>query len=203
MVQGGTVMQEPVPANRWRTVDIVVAAVIAVAFGVVFWGWNQLWTALDSTFTAFPPAKALVYGVWVLPAVLGPLIIRKAGAGVFTETIASIISVLLGAQWGTITIVYGLFQGLGGEAAFAASAYRSYRLPVALVGGALAGAAAGLVDIAVYYSAWSLAWQVAQVALGALSGLVIAGFGGWALTRALAQTGVLDPFPSGRERVPV
>ena len=25
---------------RWRTVDIVVTAVLGVAFGVVFWGWN-------------------------------------------------------------------------------------------------------------------------------------------------------------------
>ena len=28
----------------WRTVDIVVAAVIAVAFGVVFWAWNVVST---------------------------------------------------------------------------------------------------------------------------------------------------------------
>jgi energy-coupling factor transport system permease protein len=36
-----------------------------------------------------------------------------------------------------------------------------------------------------------------------LSAAVIAGAGGWALTRALAQTGVLDRFPSGRERAAV
>src|SRR5436190_1764006 len=29
----------------WRTVDVIVAAVIAVAFGVVFWAWNALWAA--------------------------------------------------------------------------------------------------------------------------------------------------------------
>lgn len=196
-------MTQSTTSSRWRTVDIVVAAVIAAAFGVVFWGWNQLWTGLESAFTTFPPIKALVYGVWLIPAVLGPLVIRKAGAGVFTETVAAIISVLLGAQWGTITIVYGLLQGLGGEAAFAASRYRSFGLPNALVGGALAGAAAGLVDIAIYYSAWSLGWQLTQVALAAVSGLVIAGLGSWALTRALAQTGALDQFPSGRERVAV
>ena len=196
-------MAQPNTSNRWRTADIVVAAVIAVAFGVVFWAWNELWKVFDSSFTAFPPLKGLVNGVWFLPAVLGPLIIRKPGAGVFTETVASIISVLLGSPWGTITIVYGLMQGVGGEAAFAATSYRSYRLPVALVGGALAGAAGGLLDIAVYYSAWSLFWQLTQIALSALSGLVIAGFGAWALTRALAQTGALDQFPSGRERVAV
>ncbi|MET7671558.1 ECF transporter S component, partial [Micromonospora luteifusca] len=25
--------------SRWRTIDIVVASVIAVAFGVIFWAW--------------------------------------------------------------------------------------------------------------------------------------------------------------------
>jgi energy-coupling factor transport system substrate-specific component len=190
-------------SHRWRTVDIVVAAVLAVAFGVVFWAWNQLWAALENAFTTFPPVKALMFGVWFIPAVLGPLIIRKPGAGVFTETVAATISALLGAQWGTITIIYGLLQGLGGEAAFAASRYQSFGLPHALVGGALAGAAAGLVDIAVYYAGWSVGWQLTQIALAAVSGVVIAGLGSWALVRALAQTGALDQFPSGRERVAV
>jgi energy-coupling factor transport system substrate-specific component len=40
-------------------------------------------------------------------------------------------------------------------------------------------------------------------ALVVLSGAVIAGAGSWALQRALAKTGVLDRFPSGRERVAV
>ena len=35
-------------SNRWRTVDIVVAAIIAVAFGVVFWAWNLLWNGQTS-----------------------------------------------------------------------------------------------------------------------------------------------------------
>ena len=37
----GTFMTEAVAkANyKWRVVDIVVAAIIAVASGVIFWGW--------------------------------------------------------------------------------------------------------------------------------------------------------------------
>ena len=38
----------------WRTVDIVVAAVIAVAFGVVFWAWNALWATTSPAFAALP-----------------------------------------------------------------------------------------------------------------------------------------------------
>src|SRR2546430_893169 len=42
----------------WRTVDIVVAAAIAIAFGVVIWGWNQLWAAATPAFVApLAPAR--------------------------------------------------------------------------------------------------------------------------------------------------
>jgi energy-coupling factor transport system substrate-specific component len=187
---------------RWRTVDIVVAAVIAAAFGVVFWAWNNVW-ATTTAFNGYPPLRALLNGVWLIPAVLGPLVIRKPGAGLFTETVAAVISALLGSPWGLTTILYGLFEGLAGEAAFAATGYRTSRLPTALTGGLLAGAAAGFLDITLYYPDYSVGYRVAQIGLSAVSGLVIAGLGGWALTLALAKTGVLDRFPSGRERVAV
>jgi energy-coupling factor transport system substrate-specific component len=33
--------------GRWRTVDIVVTAVLGVAFGVVFWAWNLTYGVLS------------------------------------------------------------------------------------------------------------------------------------------------------------
>ena len=56
-------------SNRWRTVDIVVTAVLGVAFGVVFWAWGNLWNTTQSAFTAFPPAQGFMYGVWLVPVV--------------------------------------------------------------------------------------------------------------------------------------
>jgi energy-coupling factor transport system permease protein len=190
----------PTPRNRWRTVDIVVAAVIAVAFGVIFYGWDQLWNGLDTAFTGFPPLRAVVYGVWFLPTVLGPAVLRKPGSGVFTEVVAAAISALLGAQWGLATILYGLLQGVAGEAPYAATGYRTNRLPVALVSGLFAGAAGGYLDLVLYYPTWQASWKIGQVCVAAASGMIIAGLGGWLLTRALARTGVLDRFPAGRER---
>ena len=90
---------DPQPGgNRWRTVDIVVTAVLGVAFGVVFWAWNLLWAATGTAFTAFPPAQAVMYGVWLLPAVLAPLIIRKPGAALFAEMVAAGVSALIGSE---------------------------------------------------------------------------------------------------------
>ncbi|MFY1672612.1 ECF transporter S component [Plantactinospora sp. WMMB334] len=190
--------------TRWRTVDIVVASVIAVAFGVIFWAWNVVWSATEGAFAFFPPAQAAIYGIWLVPGVLGGLVIRKPGAALYCEFVAAVVSVLLGSQWGTIAIIQGLAQGVAAEAAFAAVRYRSFRLPVAVGSGLLAGLAAAVFDQIRYYSEFDVAsFRVPVFLITVLSSAVVAGAGGWALTRSLAQTGVLDRFPAGRERTAV
>lgn len=187
--------------RTWRTVDIVVASVIAVAFGVIFWAWSLLWSGPAD---AIPlPGRAFMYGVWLVPAPLGAMVIRKPGAAFYTETVAALVSVALGTEWGWNLALQGPIEALGGELAFALLAYRIYRLPVALLSGALAGLAATLYDIIVWYPTYSGGFKVAYVAISVASSLVVAGAGAWALTRAMAQTGALDRFPSGRERAAV
>ena len=189
-----------IAAATWRPVDIIVTSAIAVAFGVVFWAWNTLWSATSGAFTAFPPAQAVLYGVWLVPAVLAPLIVQRRGAAVYAELVAAIVSAILGTQWGLTVLLYGLAQGAAAEIVFAFALYRSWRLGTALIAGAMAGAAAALVDLVMYYSSWSGAWQITYVAIVAASALVIAGVGSWLLVRAMARTGVLAPFPSGADQ---
>ena len=184
----------------WRTVDIVVASAIAVAFGVVFWGWGHLWNSVQPAFTGFPPAQGFMYGVWLMPAVLGALVIRKRGAAIYTELVAAVVSALLGTSWGLGVVAYGLLQGGAAEIVFAFALYRSWRLVTALVAGAAAGAAAALLDIVFYYEAWSGVWQLTYTALLVVSAGVVAGLGSWLLVRALAATGVLAPFASSADQ---
>lgn len=186
-------------SSRWRTVDIVVASVIAVAFGVIFWAWGLFW---NGPAEAIPlPGRALIYGVWLVPGVLGALVIRKPGAAFYTETIAAVVSVALGTGWGWTLVVQGPIEALAAELAFAIFAYRSYRPSVALLAAALAGLAAAVYDKVVWYpaNAWG-SFGVPYILLAVVSSVVVAGLGAVALTRALAQTGVLDRFPAGRER---
>jgi energy-coupling factor transport system permease protein len=189
------------PVTSWRTVDIVVASSIAAAFGVIFWAWGQLWNTAQPAFTGFPPAQGFMYGVWLLPGVLGALIIRKPGAALYTELVASIISAFLGTAWGLQVVLYGLVEGAAPELVFAFLLYRSWKLPAALAAGAVAGVAAALLDLAFYYTDWSGGWKLSYTLLLAASSLVVAGVGSWLLVRALAKTGVLAPFASGRDQV--
>jgi energy-coupling factor transport system permease protein len=187
--------------SRWRTIDIVIAAVIAVAFGVIFWAWNILWGATGGAFAFFPPAQTLLYGVWLIPAVLAGLIIRKPGAALFTEAVAATVSALLGAQWGAVVIPQGLVQGLGAELAFAILLYRSWRLPAALLAGLLTGVSAAVFDFFVWNGGYDLVdYRIPYALLTIVSSTVVAGLGSWALVKALAPTGVLDRFGAGRER---
>src|SRR4051812_35225308 len=193
--------EQPPTGFRWRTVDIVVTAVLGVAFGVVFWAWNLLWAATGTAFSAFPPAQALLYGVWLLPAVLAPLVVRKPGAGLFAELIAAIVSALLGSAWGSIVLLYGLLQGAAGEAGDAAFRWRRDGGPPAGLSAALAGAMAAFLDLVNYYPDWTAGWKTTYTVLVVVSTVVVAGAGGLALTRALAASGALSSFASGRTRV--
>lgn len=183
---------------RWRTVDIVVASVIAVSGGVVFWAWDQLWNTTGAAFSAFPPGQAVMYGIWLAPGVIGALVIRRPGAAIYTELVASVIEALLGSTWGLSVIFYGLAQGLAPEIVFAAFAYRVWRLPVAVLAGAAAGTAAAGLDLHYYYATWQAGWKVSYVVIVAASAALVAGVLGSLLVRALARTGVLQPFASGR-----
>jgi energy-coupling factor transport system substrate-specific component len=181
----------------WRVVDIVVASVLGVAGGLVFALWNIAWKPLSESL--LPPASAIVVGVWLFPAVLGALVVRRPGAAVYTELLAAVVSALVGNQWGFATVWYGLVEGLGAEVVFALLLYRAWRFVPALLAGAGAGITVGLLDTIVYYpESLDAAGKLGYVALATVSGVVIAGLGSWLLFRALARTGVLSGLASGR-----
>ncbi len=188
-------------ARSWRTLDIVTVAVLAVVSGVVFWAWNLLWTATGPAFAAFPPAQALLYGVWLVPGVLGMLVVRRPGAALATAFLAASVSWLLGAWWGLSVLWYGVLQGLAPEGVFAAGRYRRFGPVMAALAGAAAGVVPGVLDPVFWYPEWTAAWKVAFLASSMISSAVIAGLGSWLLAGRLARTGVLDSFPLGRERV--
>lgn len=187
--------------TAWRAVDLVTLAIIGVAMGVAFWGWdNSLYQVLNAGSKVFPPSGQLMLGVWLLPAVVGALIVRRPGAALLTEMVAAAVENLLGNQWGTGVLISGLLQGLGVELAVALFAWRRWRLGVAMLAGALAAVVTTvLYEWWTYVAAYGWDWKLVHLGFGMISGVIIAGVGGWALVRALARTGALSAFPPGHE----
>lgn len=182
----------------WRTVDIVVTAAIAVAFGVVYWAWGVLFTGTTAAFAFLPPAQYVLSGVWLVAGVLAGLIVRKPGAALFAEVVAASVSILLGSPWSLDVALSGVYQGAGAELAFAIFRYRRWDLPVTLLAAALAAVGEWLHDIPLYFAAVPLTEQLLIGVFMLVSALLFAGIGTWWLFRALVQTGVLAQFPAGR-----
>ena len=93
----------------WRNIDIIIAAVIGVAVGLIFVIWNIIGGAGYEAVNALTPGLGgLVAGMWFLGGPLGAYIIRKPGAAIFVEVIAATVSALIGNQWGISTLYSGL-----------------------------------------------------------------------------------------------
>lgn len=182
----------------WRVVDIVVASVLAVAVGVIFWAWSLGYAGVEALILAFPPLGGLYTGGWLIAGVLGALIIRKPGAAIYCEVLAAAVSGVLGTQFGLSVLLSGFIQGLGAELVFLAFLYLRYTMPVAVLAGLVSGVFLGVSESILYKPEWAFQWQALYTVFAAVSGAVIAGFGSWLIARALARTGVLSPFASGR-----
>jgi energy-coupling factor transport system substrate-specific component len=198
-VRPSVAVSEPARSLRWRTVDIVVAAVLGVAFGVVFWAWNLL-AAL-----AVPPVSGLLNGVYLMPGVVAGLLVRKPGAAVFASTLAAAVSILLGSPYGGIIVIYGVVQGVGGELGFLLTRYRTFGWGTAVLAGITAGLSTSIMDLSLYYPVsadypfWS--FTAPYTLFTVLSSVVLAGIVGLLLVRALARTGALSAFAAGRRRI--
>jgi len=192
----------PVDSGKgWRVVDIVVAAVLGVAVGLIFFVWNSPGYAWFKVMDAATPGLGgLAAGIWFLGGPLGGLIIRKPGAALFVELLGAAVSAILGNAWGVSTLYSGIAQGLGAELVFLALRYAKYGLPTAILSGVGAGVGAWFGEL--FYSgnlALSFGFNAIYLACTVISGAILAGLLAWGLMKSLARTGVLHRFAAGRE----
>jgi energy-coupling factor transport system substrate-specific component len=184
----------------WRTIDLVTAALIGVTFGVAYWGWSTAYTTLTEPVVRLTgSAVGLLSGPWLLAGVVAGLVVRRPGAALFAELLAAAVEALVGNQWGWTTLVSGALQGLGVEIALLLFLFRRFTWPVAALGGALAALLECGYELRQWLTAYDTGYKIGYVLFFMLSGAVVAGIGGWALTRALAETGAIDALPAGQE----
>jgi energy-coupling factor transport system permease protein len=188
------------PLMGWRTVDLLTITFLGAAFGIAYWAWGLLYqTPSEAVSAVFPPLAGLVVGPWFLAGVVGGLVVRRPGAAFLAEVLAAVVSMLPGTKWGIGTLLAGIFQGVGAEIAFAVLGYGAYGLGAAVLAGVLSAPIEIVYEWYTYYPDWSFPWQLAYLGATMVSGAVIAGAGGWLLTRALARAGALNAFPPGQE----
>lgn len=185
---------------KWRVIDFVTAAVLAVACGLLFFIWNNIGYAGFKALDALTPGfGGLVNGLWYIGGPLGALIIRKPGAALFVELLAAITSMALGSQWGVEALYAGFAQGIGAEIIFLITRYKRFKLPILLLAGAAAALGAMILEGITGDFAKSLSFIACYWSCSLLSGALLGGLLAYILTKALAKAGALNRFAAGRE----
>lgn len=196
----GTSVRASRPLLGWRTVDLLTVAFLGAAFGIAYWGWGIAYAAPSKALeVAFPPLQGITAAPWLIAGVVGGLVIRRPGAALLCEVIAALVSMLPGTQWGATVLVSGILQGLGAEIAFAILGYAAFGVGAAALAGALAAPLEAVYEWYAYWTDWGMGYKVAYLVVFTVAGAVIAGVGGWLLTRALAGAGALNALPPGQE----
>jgi energy-coupling factor transport system permease protein len=178
----------------WKTLEVILAANLALVFGLLFLGWAFVWEFVKPLDTVLPGSRDLFYGFWFIASIAAAYIIRKPGAALAAETLAALAEFLAGGEWGLTILISGLIQGAMAELVFAAFGYKRYDLPVLAIAGAAAGFGSMVVDYLFWYSTLSVGVLAVMLAARLISGIVLAGWLGKAIGDGLERAGALGSF---------
>jgi energy-coupling factor transport system substrate-specific component len=189
-------------ALAWQLKDLVLAVVLGVVFGFLYWALVQAWNVLALLMgPAGDLAQHVLLGGWLLVAPIVVAVVRRPFAGVVAEVLASLVEVaFLGSPVGPVLLVAAAIQGAGSELPFALRRYRSFSWTTFALSG-LCGA--GLVF---FFSAFRMGWFgqdlfTIRLVVQLASGLVLGGLLAKVVVDALARTGVVDDFAIGRDEL--
>ena len=128
----------------WKLKDVLMIAICAVLFGVVYLGVTYAGGFLYGVLT--PAGLGSLgyepfYGIYFMAAAFGIYVMRKPGTGVVAELLAAILECLMGNFFGPIIILSGLVQGIGFELIFALKKYKKFDLATMIQGAVICSCA--------------------------------------------------------------
>lgn len=116
-------------SNAWKLKDVLLIAICAVVFGVIYLGCTYAGGILYGLLTPFGMASLgyePFYGIYFMAGAFGVYVMRKPGAGLIAELLAAVLECLYGNYFGPIIILSGLVQGLGFELIVALKGYKKF-----------------------------------------------------------------------------
>ncbi|MBB6450297.1 energy-coupling factor transport system substrate-specific component [Geomicrobium halophilum] len=188
-----------IPTKKLQLRDIIVMSAISIVFGILYLVWIFAAGLLSGVLG--PMGGALLSGLWIMACIVCAYIIRKPGVAFMGEMIAAFTEVLIGSVSAGSVLLLGFTQGIGCEIVFALFLWRRYWLPILMLAG-MGGTTANFVT-SYFISGYS---QLAPGLLVAMLGvmLVSGALAAWlskGIADKLAQTGVLNSFALGREKL--
>jgi len=186
----------------WKLKDIILVANMALVFGAIGLftvHFHIFFSTLLAPTGLAPLSVSVLYGIWIMPAMLAPYIMQKPGTATITEILAAVVQAMLGSVYGPRVIVTGLLQGLGAEGVFAAFRYKQFNLKTMCMGAAVSAI------VSFPWTYWSLGYgnlalwlRIVLLAVRIASGVLFAGVLGKLIGDSLAKTGLLKSYPLGK-----
>ena len=187
---------------NWKLKDVLMIAVCAVLFGVIFLGATYAGGMLYGVLAPVGMASLgyePFYGIYFLGGAFALYVMRKPGTGVIAEILAAIIETLLGNYFGPIIILSGLVQGFGFELVIALKKYKKWDI-VTLIEASICCSIMTLIYnlIVSGYNKIAVPVLALMLVVRIISAIVFDAFINKAVGDRLAKAGVLNGYEISR-----
>jgi energy-coupling factor transport system substrate-specific component len=186
----------------WALRDVIMMALLGLVFAAVYPAVFNVGMALAAALTTTGLgdfAFDVIYGVWFMAGTLGAYIIRKKGAGLISELLASIMELLYGNAGGITVVITGLIQGLGTELGFACFKWKKWGFLSLSVAGVLSGIFIYIYELFyLQYYMLDPMMHVGHLVIRSISAIIFSGILCKLIGDGLAKTGVMKNYAIGR-----
>lgn len=184
--------------EKWKLKDVLLIAVSAVLFGVIYLGCTYAGGVLYGILT--PAGMGSLgyepfYGIYFMAGAFGVYVMRKPGSGLIAELLAAVLECLYGNYFGPIIILSGLVQGLGFELIIALKRYRRFDRLTMIEGAVLCSVLTmGYNLIISGYNQIAIPVLLIMLAVRIVSAIIFDGLVTPALVSGLVKAGVLKGY---------
>ena len=184
--------------QSWKLKDILLIAICAVLFGIIYLGCTYAGGVLYGLLT--PAGMGSLgyepfYGIYFMAGAFAIYVMRKPGTGLLAELLAAIIECLLGNYFGPIIILSGLVQGLGFELIIALKKYEKFDRATMIEGAVLCSVLTLIYNLIISgYSKIAVPVLLLMLAVRIVSAIIFDGILTPILGDSLAKAGVLKGY---------
>lgn len=169
-------------SSKWNVKAIILLALIGIIMGVIYtYGFNWAYNLIKLLLlpTGFAPVTDTVFsGLWLMAAPLAMYFVPTIGSGTIGETLAAVVEMAIGGQWGAVTILSGVIQGATNEIGFfpQKSRYQKFSWKSVLMGAFFAGLGSYIPTYFLYgWNKYSVQLQIVMFITDIISALVFDG----------------------------
>lgn len=184
--------------ESWKLKDVLLIAISAVLFGVVYLGCTYAGGVLFGILSPMGMGSLgyePFYGIYFMAGAFGVYVMRKPGSGLIAELLAAVLECLYGNYFGPIIILSGLVQGFGFELIIALKRYRKFDRMTMIEGAVICSVfTMGYNLIISGYNQIAVPVLLIMLAVRIVSAIIFDGFVTPALGKGLVKAGLLKGY---------